>query len=514
MVVMLLWGCQPEIDYDHLRFLTRASLDLRGVRPSLEEIQAVQANPASDSEWVEQYLQDSRLGTRVSSLFAATYLTQADNFDIEAANYSIPNEDDFLLAMGEEPLRMLGYIAQQDLPYTELMTGDWTMANEVLAEWYPIDYPTGESGWKKVHWTDGRPVAGVLSASGLWWRYNSTYNNANRGRANAVTRIFLCNDYLEQTISVQNNLNLLNDAAVKEAIHTNPSCVGCHQSLDPIGAYFWGFYREFTLNPSDIANYHPDRSLLYERYDPKVKPAFYGQSGQSLQDLGYQIASDPKYIECFTRQSFEKLLQRTATLEDVEQLTAYQNDFIAGGLTIRSLWRAILLSDAYRGRGVAPPVHLLSIDQLVSVLEDLTGYRLSFEGKDGFAYDHEGIRSLAGGGRAVFGAAGSTTATPTATLVYQQVVAAAAAYAITSAQAGDTRLLSIDFTETPENNRDAMEAQLRGLALRFYSRPAEANELNDWLSLWSALYAQDGSIPNAWRGLLSAMLLDPEFLVD
>ena len=45
----------------------------------------------------------------------------------------------FAASVGEEPLRLLSYIAENDLPYTEIVTAEYTMANELLCEAFPID---------------------------------------------------------------------------------------------------------------------------------------------------------------------------------------------------------------------------------------------------------------------------------------------------------------------------------------------------------------------------------------
>ena len=37
------------------------------------------------------------------------------------------------------------------------------------------------------------------------------------------------------------DVNLLDEAAVTDALRTNPACVNCHVSLDPIASYLFGF---------------------------------------------------------------------------------------------------------------------------------------------------------------------------------------------------------------------------------------------------------------------------------
>jgi ATPase subunit of ABC transporter with duplicated ATPase domains len=75
----------------------------------------------------------------------------------------------------------------------------------------------------------------------MWWRYPSNGSNYHRGRANAVSRIFLCSDYLSRPVIFPRDLDLTDEELVLNAIRTNPACVNCHVSLDPLASYLSGF---------------------------------------------------------------------------------------------------------------------------------------------------------------------------------------------------------------------------------------------------------------------------------
>ena len=74
MLPLLLAACQGEPDLTPL--LVRASLDLRGVRPTVEELDWVRTDPSTLDNYLEAYLQDARFGDRVLSLFGNVYRTQ------------------------------------------------------------------------------------------------------------------------------------------------------------------------------------------------------------------------------------------------------------------------------------------------------------------------------------------------------------------------------------------------------------------------------------------------------
>ena len=403
-------------------------------------------------------------------------------------------------------------VAQADLPYTDLVTGDWTMVDERLAPWYPTDYPEGGTGWQKVRWTDHRPEAGVLVSSGLWWRYPTTTGNANRGRANALIRILLCSDVLDQDVEVDAEVDLTDDAAVHDALHNNPSCVACHSVIDPIGSYFWGFYVEFGSNPADLANYHPERERYWQTYGAGQTPSFYGVPGDNLADLGRQIAADPRFPNCAVEQTMASLLQRDLTMHDTTAVTVHRQAFLDGGTKLRSLWRSIATSDEYREIAEDPAdarPKLLNPDQFVSALDDITGWRFTTDGADAFDDDRYGLRSMTGGGRAVFGAGKVLEPTPAMVLAQARLAEAAAAYVAAADHADPGRLFTAeDFeTDTPDEER------IVALYRRALSRRPSDDEVAELVSLWQELRDTEGSTESAWAGVLTAILRQPDFLV-
>ncbi len=280
---------------DEARLLTRASLGLRGRRPTAEELDGIEADPDRFESYLAEFVRDEAFGARVRDIYSLEFLTRMDQWNATANDFGLEDEARFATSVGEEPLRMLERIAVENLSYVELMTGDWTMANETLGAIYPLDYPEDGEGWLPVHWTDGRPKAGVLSTNALWWRYGTTQANANRGRANAVSRMFLCTDFLQATVEFDRDVNLLDEDAVLNAIKENEGCVSCHEPLEPMSAFFWGFYYRDTRY--ETTEYRPEYELLWNEYGG-AEPAFYGEPGYTLADLAWSIAADSRYPMC------------------------------------------------------------------------------------------------------------------------------------------------------------------------------------------------------------------------
>lgn len=516
MVILLACADPPEVaetpEMGAVDLLERASLDLRGVRPTVEEIEAVEADPGALDASLDALLQDPRFEGRVRDLWAEVYLTRTESYSITGATYDL-DPAAFQASVGDEALRVLGYIAANDLPYTELVTGDWTMADENLAAAWPIDHPG--TGWTRSTYTDGRPAAGVLATNGLWWRYTSTDSNANRKRANQISRIFLCNDYLSRPIEFDRNINLLDEEAVQTAITTNPSCQNCHASLDPIASYLFGFWWYDYTNPTEAAFYFPEREQRWRSYT-EVEPSFYGEPGWNLADLGQQLAADHRFPECATQQAYELLLRRDVTLDDTDALVTHRNAFIEGGLTMRALIRSILDDPRYRSGATDTegfvPKKMVTADMLASQIEDLTGFRWTATGYDMLGTDSVGVRTLAGGADGYNTTATATTPNATLLLVQARLAEAGALWVVDNEP---ERLFTVDFAATPETDQAAMAEQIQALHLRIFGRrvAVDGDEVAAGLELWSAVYAVEGDGATAWAAVLTALLRDPDFLL-
>ncbi len=500
--------------------LHRASLDLRGVRPTVAEVERVEADPGAVDALVLEFLQDERFGARVRDLFSSVYLTRTDYFYVGAADYGLTDEPAFARAVGDEPLRILSTIAEEDLPFHTIVTADWTMADENTGRAWPLDYPEGATGWQKARYTDGRPAAGILSTNGMWWRYMTNASNANRGRANAISRILLCDDYLGKAIEFDRDVNLLDQSAINDALQTNPGCIACHNTLDPLASYLWGFFYFNYDSRDDTTYYHPERETYWESYT-EVEPSYFGTPGYDLADLGRQIAADPRLPQCVVQRSFELLLQRESDIDDTADLNAAREVFLAADTRLRPLFAAIVTSEAYRAAPSDDPASgrkLLSVDQLGTVMEDLTGYRFTYYGYDMLQTDTYGLRTLAGGVDGVYSTRPATQATATMLLAFEREAQAAAAYAVAHdlANPDSARLFHhVSLTATPDSDPEGFVDQVQWLHLRLFGArvAADGPEVEANVALWRELYAAEASPARAWADLLSVLFRDPAFLL-
>jgi hypothetical protein len=160
---------------------------------------------------------------------------------------------------------------------------------------------------------------------------------------------------------------------------------------------------------------------------------------------------------------------------------------------------------------------MMSPELYASVVEDLTGYRFTYNGIDMMTTDTYGLRTLAGGVDGVFSTRPAEAPTPTMLLVQERLAQAAARYVVDADRAypQTARLFTeVGPTTTPDSDRAAMVCQIRYLHLRVLGDVVaeDSAEVQAGLELWSQLYAADGDGAAAWAGLLSLLLRDPDFL--
>ncbi len=502
----------------------RLSLDLRGVLPTVAELDQVEADPAALATLRDAYLEDARLEGRLVDLYAERFQTRLDTFEVEYYDYHLDASEEFAFerAVGEEPLRLMAHVAVTDAPWSDIVTADYTMANELLGRIWPLDYPDGATGWQEAHYTDARPAAGILATNGLWWRYVTNISNQNRSRAAAISRLLLCEDILSRPVSFAGAISLADTDGTASAIKENPGCVACHATVEPLAASMFGFWVASSYTPLEHDTYPAEREAM----GPEllgVEPAFFGQPVEGLVDLGGVIASDSRFWRCAAQTAAEGLWRREATLDDFDRIDGLRRALLDGGLTYRPLLRAVTDTPTYQAGGFSDAatdadrereltLRMLTAEQLGSAVADLTGFAWSWEGYDQLSNDDYGYRVLSGGvdGYSV----GRPQARPGLTwaLVVERLAQGAAAYAVEQELTnGGTRRLFGAVTLDDRPGSEAFDAELAALSWRLTARRPDDARLAEAAELWSAVEAQDGAA-QAWTTLVSVMIRDPEFV--
>ncbi|MFT5585642.1 MAG: hypothetical protein ACI9VR_003234, partial [Cognaticolwellia sp.] len=292
----------------------------------------------------------------------------------------------------------------------------------------------------------------------------------------------------------------------------------CHNSMDPIASYLFGFFSYDPANPLEVVEYHPERELLWKEYIG-TQPAWYGEPGHNLTDLGQQIAGDPRFVECAVEQAWESSMRREALPSDADALTAHREAFLAGELTWKALMASIVSDPLYQAAGdqsggVAKK--MATPDLLSSQIKDLTGFTWSYDGYDLMRTDRVGFRLLAGGADGSNVTQSASGPNATIVLVQERLAQASAWYAAGADATGEGPELftEVDFSEV-DSSDPAMAAQVQALHFRIFGTriAADGPEVQANLALWQDLYDLNQDPIAAWAGVLSVLLRDPDLLL-
>jgi hypothetical protein len=519
--------------------LARASLALRGVRPSIGELREVAADPSRLPELVDRYLATPEFGDTVRELHDEALLLR-----IRDRQYTLPAVDRLRGATFDqvndsiygEPLHLIEYVVTSGRPYTDIVTADYTLADPTVARAWGLTY-AGFGQWTVVP-TPDRPRAGILASPALFMRYRSAGANYHRARANAVSRGLLCHDFLDSDISIDTSVNLADPQVVANAVVANPTCAGCHQALDPLASYFFP-YPQGTLPVGSITAYP------FAYYDPTAgdgwfgttwrPPAYFGTPADGLAGLGAAIASDPRFARCAAIHFASYLTESTADALPPAWIAALQDHFTSAHYDARVLVRDIVMSDEFRTASdddaqaalatigyqkVRPP-------QLARMIEDLTGFAWTADSPavvgigpywrqgtyDVLDDDTEGYRVLAGGLDDYLVTRPVLTSTTTSSLVTRDLAYRAAAFVVShdATAAAGARTLFAGSPGAEPASATALRAELANLHARIFSElvdPSDGALDADEQLFDGALAAAHGDVRRAWIVTLTAMLSD------
>jgi hypothetical protein len=370
--------------------LTRASMVLRGVRPSLEELKQVDADPAALDAIVDRYLDSPLFGQTIRELHNETLLMQ-----IEQPQFTFPAMGPLATATArkingrfEEPLRLIEDIVMSDEPYTKIVTADYTMADGTTAAIWGLPHTGAYDTWERTTFPDDRAPVGILATNAIYDRWRSTGANYNRGRSNLISRALLCHDFLASDILIDTTVDLSDPEVVSNAVVANPSCAGCHQTLDPLASHLFTFKRQIA--PVSVDSYpqtmfSPGTAGQW-RTTNKRAPMFFGAStGGTLSGLGIAIANDPRFAQCTARRFASYFTEVARENISPAWIARLQKQFVDSDFDAKALAKAIVLSDEFRishdtdAAEAETTVGLMKVrpEQLQRMLRDITGYNWS-----------------------------------------------------------------------------------------------------------------------------------------
>ncbi|NUO49664.1 MAG: hypothetical protein HOV80_12475, partial [Polyangiaceae bacterium] len=147
---------------DAREILVRASLDVRGIRPTEDELARIEADEGELEAILDEMVLDPRLGDSVGTIFAEAMRVRGPlRYEL---SFPGVGESDF----AEQAVNLVRYVATTDRPFSEILTSDVAIvAPGMIDEWpgdrdplrrvepQPADLPPGTA---MARYTDGRPA--------------------------------------------------------------------------------------------------------------------------------------------------------------------------------------------------------------------------------------------------------------------------------------------------------------------------------------------------------------------
>lgn len=224
---------------------SRLSFFLWGTIPDQALIDVAMAgrlsNPAVFETQVRRMLADRR-SHALATRFASQWLRLQDLEKVEPDALDYPYFDELLQdAMRKETEAFFDYLVQTDRPLLDVLTADYTFANERLARHYGIGGVTGPE-FRKVSYAD-TTRRGLLGHGSILTLTSHGNRTSPVLRGKWVMEVLLGSPPpppppnvpdLEQTGGAKNGRFL--SVAEQLAEHrANPACSSCHNVIDPIG---------------------------------------------------------------------------------------------------------------------------------------------------------------------------------------------------------------------------------------------------------------------------------------
>lgn len=220
-------------------------------------------------------------------------------------------------ALSEEPLALIAHVVRNNLPFSEILTADYTVANPYSAFAYglapEVPHRTGdEDEFRPVRLQQRRgssdsvavPHAGILTTHAFLSRWPTTPTNKGRGRARVVYRAFLGTDVMKIAPRPVDAAAAL--TSVQNAPRESPTCSVCHSVIDPVAGAFRGW------DELDNVRYFPQAQW----HDEMVAPGFEAQVmpgrayPNALPWLARAIVTDPRFARSVVETVFSGIVGR------------------------------------------------------------------------------------------------------------------------------------------------------------------------------------------------------------
>ena len=264
------------------------------------------------------------------------------------------------------PLELIAHVVENDLPYTEILTADYVMANPWAAAAYGastrfddsedphefkpsriVSYYREGDGLERECDDDGcyvfdpgplstdYPHAGILNTLAFLQRYPTTATNRNRARSRWTYYHFLGLDFLG--LDVEKSASRTTDpvalADTNNPTMHNPNCTVCHSVLDPVAGAFqnydeMGLYKSARGGLDSLDDFYkyaegPTSTLRAATWEARETLSWLVPLAAGAQTLRVMFAN-PFYDEDSDEQRFVYLDRMSVSDNEGEVIASYE----------------------------------------------------------------------------------------------------------------------------------------------------------------------------------------------
>jgi hypothetical protein len=229
-----------------------------------------------------------------------------------------------------------------------LLSGSFTVASPEVLSLYGATSAPAADGTVQL---DPAQRAGLLTQGAFLSAHSHANQTSPVHRGLSVRKNLLCTDLPDPPANVNNNPPVPDPTATTrqrfEQHREDPSCVGCHMLLDPIGVGF--------ENYDAIGRYRSDENgLPIDANGELVSAGTSSGNFSGAVELAKKLATSAEVRSCVQKQWFRFSLGRFEGAEDACSLASLAADFEASNFDVNQLLLSLVTSDAFRYRKVEP----------------------------------------------------------------------------------------------------------------------------------------------------------------
>ncbi len=291
------------------------------------------------------------------------------NFSLFETNNSVDRarfpqfNNDLRTAMYEEPIRFVEDTIQNNGSILDLLYGNYTFVNPVLAKHYGIPGVDGSNDhWVRVDNAGQYGRGGILPMAVFMTANSPGLRTSPVKRGNWVVQKVLGirvpppppvvpelpSDESKSDLPVRDML------ARHRAV---PFCAACHQRFDSFGLAYEGYGPIGDVRTKDLAGRSVDTAVVYPG----------GVDGVGFEGLRAFIKAhrQDQYVNNFSRKLLAYALNRSLQLSDEGLIDTMQSELVAQNYRFDTLVESIVTSPQFRNQRVAaaPPTQLASSER-------------------------------------------------------------------------------------------------------------------------------------------------------